>query len=170
LLLAWGYLSGLLWRLFFWRNGMPGVVAELFSGAFVELGGDVGDVDGWVDCQVGSLREILTDASVLVLVSASLPRAGAFGEEDPDTGRGGQVLVLGHLDALVPGESSFHLGWHRGEGSGDGGVHACGGVVMGAGLRSRRHCVVRSRNVTMADPVLPFLRPDVVTKSGARAR
>ena len=48
------------------------VVAEPFSGAVVELGGDVGDVDGWVDCEIGSLREILTDEPVVVLVTSDV--------------------------------------------------------------------------------------------------
>lgn len=68
------------------------VVAEPFSGAVVELPGDVVDVDVWVDCQIGSLREILTDEPVVVFVRASLPRAGAFSEEDRDSGRGVELL------------------------------------------------------------------------------
>ena len=39
--------------------------------------------------------------------------------------------MLCHLDALVPGEGPFHVGWQEGERIGDGGVHAVGGVIMG---------------------------------------
>src|SRR6266700_4796791 len=54
--------------------------------------------------EVGSLREVLAQESVGVLVAAALPGAVRAAEADVETGADAQLRVAGHLCALVPGE------------------------------------------------------------------
>ena len=107
-----------------------GVVGEVLSGPGVELPHHVVDVPGAVDGQVGALGEILADESVEVLVGATLPGAGAFGEEHRNTGRLREYLMAGHFRYLVPGQGAFQGRRQQGERAGDGGIDACRSVVL----------------------------------------
>jgi len=62
------------------------------------------EVLGSVDGQVCALGKVLSQQSVGVLVGASLPRGGGVAEVDRDTGRDLELLVAGHLRALIPGQ------------------------------------------------------------------
>jgi hypothetical protein len=53
--------------------------------------------------QVGTLGQVLAEQAVGVLVGAALPRAARVTEVDLDAGVDGELGVLGHLPAVIPG-------------------------------------------------------------------
>src|SRR5207342_1915873 len=72
----------------------------------VEGGGHGGDLLGAVHAQIGAFREVLTQQSIGVLVSAALPWALGIAEVDLDAYINLQSRMLGHLGSLIPGERS----------------------------------------------------------------
>src|SRR6185437_10528865 len=81
-----------------------GVVAEPLAGAVVELVGDVLELGGGPDAEVGALGEVLAEQAVDVLVAAALPGGVRVGEVDADAGGLGDALVAGEFLAAVPGQ------------------------------------------------------------------
>ena len=71
---------------------------------------------GTVFGEVSSFREVLAEKTVGVLVGFSLPGAMRVAEVDRQTGAG----MLGHLDALVPGQQPAELFGQRRDRRGDG--------------------------------------------------
>ena len=81
--------------------------------------------------QVGSLREVLAQQPVGVLVAGPLPRAGLLAEVHRHAQRGGDLGVQRHLAALVPGQRPAQLRrqvLHRVD---DGVADGVGGVPAG---------------------------------------
>jgi hypothetical protein len=77
--------------------------------ATVELGGD-GVQRGLVElAQVATLGEVLAEQAVGVLVAAALPGAARVAEIDLDTGVDGELQMLGHLLAVIPGQRAAQL-------------------------------------------------------------
>ncbi len=60
-----------------------------------------------MDRQVGSFGQVLADESVEVLVAAALPWRVRVAEEHVDAGVDGELVMVSHLGALVPGQR-FH--------------------------------------------------------------
>ena len=54
--------------------------------------------------EVAALGEVLAQQAVGVLVGPALPGATRVAEIDLDAGVDGELQVLGHLPAVVPGE------------------------------------------------------------------
>jgi hypothetical protein len=54
--------------------------------------------------EIGALGEVLAQQAVGVLVAAALPGAAWVAEVDLDTGVDGELDVLGHLPAVIPGQ------------------------------------------------------------------
>src|SRR5207245_2886012 len=77
--------------------------AEL-PGTRVEAVGDLGEVLSRVDAEAGALGEVLAQESVGVLVRAALPGPASVGEEDAFAQQVCDLVVAGHLRALVPGQ------------------------------------------------------------------
>src|SRR3954447_7396936 len=74
---------------------------------------------GAVAGEVGASGEVLAQQPVGVLVRAALPRAAWITEVDLQTAVGPQLNVLGHLDALVPGQGPPQLLGKRSDRFGD---------------------------------------------------
>ena len=68
-----------------------GFVSESVAGPLVEFPFDLGEVCLAVFAEVGRLREILSNQSVGVFVSASLPGTRSVTKVDCHPGRGGDV-------------------------------------------------------------------------------
>jgi hypothetical protein len=83
--------------------------AHGLSRAAVKLGGDRIQGDLVELAQVGTLGQVLAEQAAGVLVGAALPRATRIAEEDLDTGVDGELGVLSHLSAVVPGEGAAQL-------------------------------------------------------------
>ena len=64
-----------------------------------------------MDGEVGSFGHVLPDEPVPVLVAAPLPRRMWVAEEHLDAGVDGELVMVGHLSALVPGQRSEQLLW-----------------------------------------------------------
>src|SRR5665647_855730 len=75
----------------------------------VQPGGDDVEVDLVVDGQAGALGKVLTQETVGVLVGAALPRRSRVAEVDGHVGGEGEALVVGELQAAVPGEAGAQL-------------------------------------------------------------
>jgi transposase InsO family protein len=76
---------------------------ERLSGPGIEGRGHGADLLGAVRAEVGAFREVLSQQSVGVLVSAALPRALRITEVDLHPRIDPQAGVLGHLGPLIPG-------------------------------------------------------------------
>ena len=74
---------------------------ETFAGARVQPIGDGVQLPLGVACQVGALRQVLTEQTIRILVGPTLPRAMRIGKADADREPLGQALVLGHLFAPI---------------------------------------------------------------------
>ncbi len=82
-----------------WRT-----VSQDGSGSGVELVSDGLQVGRGVDRQVGSLREVLTQQTVRILVATALPGRVRVREVDLRAECLGDLRVPGHLRSLVPGD------------------------------------------------------------------
>ena len=78
--------------------------AECLAGPAVERVGDSVDLLRSPSREVSSLREVLAQESVGVLVGAALPRALRVCEVDGDAGLDLKRRVLGEFLAAVPGQ------------------------------------------------------------------
>ena len=92
-----------------WRRLERGLEAVAFAGSGVELGGDVVEHAGAVEGQVGALGQVLAQQAVGVLVGAALPGRVRVAEVDVQAGGLGDLDVVGHLPALVPGQGQPQL-------------------------------------------------------------
>src|SRR5207245_9504318 len=59
--------------------------------------------------QVGVFRQVLAQQAVRVLVRAALPGAARVAEVDLDLGGDGELGVVGHLQAAIPGQRAAQL-------------------------------------------------------------
>src|SRR5712692_4182535 len=62
-----------------------------------------------VDREVGLTREVLSQQAIGVLVRTSLPWASRIAEVDLHVGRDGELFVMCHLHATVPGQCCLQL-------------------------------------------------------------
>jgi hypothetical protein len=92
---------------------------ECLAWSAVEGGGDCLEVLCGVSGEVRSFPEVLAEQAVGVLVCAALPRALRVTEIDLQTTVDGELSVLCHLGALVPGERATQLFWERDKLGGD---------------------------------------------------
>ena len=68
----------------------------------------------WVPSrEIGSLRKVLAQYSIRVLVGMSLPWAVWVGEVDLQRSVDGELGVRGHFLSSVPGQRAFEFGGHR---------------------------------------------------------
>ena len=81
-----------------------GLPIEGFAGAVVQGRGDGVQVVLCVSAEVGAFGEILTEETVGVLVGATLPWCLGVAEVDVQVGVFSELIMLGHLGALVPGQ------------------------------------------------------------------
>jgi hypothetical protein len=86
-----------------------GVLKPRLSRATVELGGDRIQRSLVDLAEVGAPGQVLAEQAVGVLVGAPLPGAAWVAEVDLDTGVDGELLVFGHLAAVIPGQRVSHL-------------------------------------------------------------
>ena len=63
-----------------------------------------------MDAQVCSLREVLPEQAIGVLVGAALPRTGRIAEVNGDVCPTGEILVARHFSALIPSEGTPEMG------------------------------------------------------------
>jgi hypothetical protein len=93
-----------------WHNEFGGAFpVECFSRPRIHLPSNGIELALGEARKIGSLGEILSKQSVGVLVDAPLPRAMRVGEVDLHAGVGRELLVLGHLAALVVGHGQTAL-------------------------------------------------------------
>src|SRR2546422_4082253 len=77
---------------------------QRLSRAVVEVPSDPVQLGSGIDAELGIPGEVLAEQAVAVFIAAALPRAVRIAEEDADVGVDGELHVLGHFLALVPGE------------------------------------------------------------------
>lgn len=92
------------------RPARQGVPAERFPGSVVKLLRDGQKFVDTMRCQVGAAREVVAEKTIGVLIAAALPGSARVCEVDVEVGRSGECPVLGHLGALIPGQSSSQRG------------------------------------------------------------
>jgi hypothetical protein len=78
--------------------------SEGFARTVFETGSEPIQVGGVVNGEVGSLRHVLAQEAVGVLVRGTLPGAVGVAEVDLDGGVDGELGVSRHLLTLIPGE------------------------------------------------------------------
>ena len=83
--------------------------AECLAGSTVQRRRDGCELLGAVAGEVGASREVLAQQPVGVLVGGALPRAAWITEVDLKAAVELELDVLGHLDALVPGQGPSQL-------------------------------------------------------------
>src|SRR5689334_1418348 len=110
-----------------------GGVVEGAAGAGVELVGDGVEVGLGVGGQVGAFGEVVADQAVGVFVGAALPGRMGVGEVDRDAGGDGELGVVGHFFALVPGQGAAQRLGEGGDVRGERGGDGLGGVAVGQG-------------------------------------
>ena len=101
------------------------------SRAVVEFPRDRVELGSSVDAEIGVPGEVLAEQAVAVLVAAALPGAVRIAEEDADVGVDGELHVLGHLLALVPGERAAQFRGETGELASERNAHVLGGAAVG---------------------------------------
>src|SRR5262245_14733959 len=111
-----------------------------------------------VDAKVGSLREVLAQQTVGVLVGSSLPWTAGITEVDRDSGGGGEAVMRAHLRALIPGQGTDQMRRQRGEGFLQA-IRTRSALWSCGRCSSITYRVARSTKVPIADaPSLPMIR------------
>src|SRR5229473_3935812 len=104
--------------------------AEGFAGPAVEfMGNSVKPVLSNTS-QAPTLRKVLAEESVGVLVAASLPRTSWVAEIDCQAGIDGEADMAGHLRSLVPGQRAAQAGGEPLDCFGEGLADPFGGQAM----------------------------------------
>jgi hypothetical protein len=80
------------------------VPVQGFTRSSIELVAHLYKVSGGMHTKVGTLREVVAKESVGILVTRSLPRAAPVTEEHWHPCRLGDLVVMAHLDTLIPHE------------------------------------------------------------------
>src|SRR5205085_9171599 len=83
--------------------------AERLSRPGVQLGCDLVEPGLADQVEVGPFRQVLAKETVRVLVRAALPGATRVAEVELDVGGDGELGVLGHLQAAIPGQRGAQL-------------------------------------------------------------
>ena len=83
-----------------------GFEAQGLSRALIEPQRDPVEVGLGEAREIGSLREVLAQQAVGVLVAAALPRTAWIAEVDLHVGGNGEALVVSHLLAAIPGQGA----------------------------------------------------------------
>ena len=104
-------------------------IAEGLAWSAVEAALDAAQLGGADFGEVGALRQVLAKEAVGVLVRSALPWRVWIAEVDGDARGDGEVGVIGHLGALVPGDRSAQLVGQRRDRSAHRGVHRGGRAV-----------------------------------------
>lgn len=87
-----------------WKKLSGALPVEPFSWPIVELRGDYFQRFSGVDAQVAVFPKVLPQQSVRVLVGSPLPWFARVGEEHAVVEEGGNLVVVSHFGALVPGQ------------------------------------------------------------------
>jgi hypothetical protein len=98
-------------------------IAQAEPGAIIEFGSDRVKFVGRGLPDVGSLRQVLSQESVRVLVRSSLPRRVRVGEVYLQSSPLLNHVVVEHLVSLIPGQRSTQAPWQFPEGLGERACH-----------------------------------------------